>query len=110
MPWESLGEVETGTLDRDDSWEEFCEQTAIRYLKLVCGEPPPGSQLGMMSNDHDLGTYTTVGVYWDYSHPTEYISACEISLNVFNDSVDWCALRAQLEKEVFKDGDFEDTT
>lgn len=101
MSWESIGDVGTGQLPGDEGWIEFCQNLGIQYIKLVCGEPPDGATLGIMSHDHDLGSYTSIGVYSDYSTPTDYISACENALEVFDSAVSWEELKDHFEDQLF---------
>lgn len=100
MSWESIGSVDTGQLPDDEEWIEFCQKLAIQYIKLVCGEPPTGAKLGIMSHDHDLGSYTTIGVYSDYSIPFDYVSDCEGALEVFDSAVAWEDLKELYEKRL----------
>lgn len=106
MPWESIGSVDTGQLPGDEEWIEFCQKLAIQYIRLVCGEPPTGAKLGIMSHDHDLGSYTSIGVYSDYSPPFDYISNCENALEVFDAAISWDELK-ELYEEQFSDEDEE---
>lgn len=105
--WESIGSVDTGELPNDEKWIEFCQNWAIQYIKVVCGEPPQASKIGIMSHDHDLGTYTSIGVYSDYSLPFDYISACENALETLNSAISWEELK-DLYEEQFIDDDEED--
>lgn len=109
MPWESIGSVNTGELPGDQNWIEFCQNLAIQYIKLVCGDPPPGATLGIMAHDHDLGTYTSIGVYADYSMPFDYASACERALEVFDAAVSWHELKALYEKSFSNEDENEET-
>lgn len=104
MPWESIGSVSTGQLPADEDWIESCQKLAIEYVKLVCGEPPPGATLGLMPRDHDLGAYTTIGIYAEYSMPFDYASACERALEVFDAAVSWSELKELYENQ-FSDQD-----
>jgi hypothetical protein len=70
----------------------------------VCGEPPIGSTIGIMSHDHDLGSYPSIGVYSEYSPEFDYISACENALEVFDSAVSWEELK-DLYEEQFSDED-----
>lgn len=108
MSWESIGSVDTGQLPGDESWIEFCQNLAIQYVKLVCGELPPGATLGIMSHDHDLGSYTSIGVYSEYSTSSDYISACENALDVFNSAVSWEELKDYFEEQLFKEDENDD--
>ncbi len=109
MSWESIGSVDTGQLPGDEDWIEFCQKLAIQYIKLVCGEPPLGATLGIMSHDHDLGSYTSIGVYSDYSMPSDYVTDCENALYVFDSAVSWDELKELYEKH-FSDVDEDEET
>lgn len=65
------------------------------------------STVGIMSQDHDLVSYTTIGVYSDYSMPFDYVSACENALEVFDSAVSWEDLK-ELYEEQFSQEDDED--
>ncbi len=104
MSWESIGSVNTGQLPNDEEWIEFCQKLAIQYIKLVCGEPPSGATLGIMLHDHDLGTYTSIGVYCEYSIPYDYVSSCENALDVFDSAISWEELK-DLYEEQFSQAD-----
>ncbi len=93
MGWESIGSVDTGQLPNDLDWLEFCQDLAIRYIEFVCGPPPPGSKLGIMQNDHDLGSYPSIGVWSEFSPEFDYIHGCEDALDVFNNAVEWETLK-----------------
>lgn len=108
MSWESVGSVDTGELPNDGEWIEFCQNLALQYIKLVCGEPPTGATLGIMSHDHDLGSYTSIGVYSDYSMPFDYISVCENALEVFNTAVSWEELKDLYEEQFSQEDADED--
>src|SRR5580765_4860992 len=105
MPWESIGSVSTGSMGRDDSWIEFCQELALQYIKFVCDTPPLGVQIGIMSHDHDLGSYTSIGLYSDFTLPSDYVSACERALNVFDEAVNWTSLREHFEDQMEDDSD-----
>lgn len=109
MPWKSVESVGTGQLPRDDDWIESCQKLALQYIKLVCGEPPPGARLGIMPHDHDLGTHTTIGIYAEYSIPFDYASACEHALEVFDEAVSWSELKTLYDKQ-FSDQDEDEET
>ena len=66
----------------------------------MCGDPPPGVTLGVVSNDYDLGSYPTLGVYSEYLLPTEYVSACENALQVFDSAVSWRSLKDHFDKSI----------
>jgi hypothetical protein len=106
MPWESIGSVSTGSAGRDDDWIEFGQLLALRYIRLVCGNPPLGVELSIMSHDHDdseLSTYTSIGLYSDFTLPTDYVSACERALNVFDEAVNWFHLKEHFENQLDRD-------
>ena len=110
MSWESIGSVDTGQLPGDEAWIEFCQKLAIQYIKLVCGEPPPGATLGIMSHDHDLGTYTSIGLYSEHWIPSDYASDCENALYVFDSAISWDELKDFYEKQLFTEDDEDEAT
>lgn len=61
-----------------------------------------------MSEDHDLGSYTSIGVYYDCSTPDKYISDCEYALEVFDLAVSWEELKELYEKQYEDEEEFED--
>jgi hypothetical protein len=92
MPWEFVGECGSGNLPDDADWIDFCHETVMRYVKLALGEPPEGCELGMMLNDHDLGAYPSIGVYWAFpamEAPANYISRAEALVSKFNQAIWW---------------------
>ncbi len=107
MSWENIGSVNTGQLPGDEAWIEFCQNLAIQYIKLVCGEPPPGATLGILSHDHDLGVYTSIGVYSEYSTASDYVSSCENALDVFDSAISWEEMK-DLYEEQFSENDEEE--
>ncbi|HKP35653.1 MAG TPA: hypothetical protein VJT71_02255 [Pyrinomonadaceae bacterium] len=100
MPWESIGSVDTGSVPGDENWIEFCQELALLYIKLVCPIPPAGVEVGIFAEDHDLGSYPTLGVSSEYSIPTKYVSACERALDTFNQAVDWRVLKEYFEESI----------
>lgn len=95
MPWEHVGECGSGTLPGDAEWIDFGHDMAVRYLTMALGDPPAGCELGVMWHDHDLGSYPSVGVFWDCpadDAPWEYVNRAEELLDRFNDAVDWGSL------------------
>ncbi|SRR6266404_3111208 len=103
MPQENIGSVSTGSSPFDDSWIEFCQELALRYIRLVCGDPPPGVELSIMSNDHDLGSYPSIGLFSEYTLPSEYVSACEEALSAFDSTVNWFLLKEHFENQLDRD-------
>jgi hypothetical protein len=60
------------------------------YGKYRVMRTPEGCELGMMLNDHDLGAYPSIGVYWAFpamEAPATYISRAEGLLSGFNQAV-----------------------
>jgi hypothetical protein len=96
VPWESIGSVDTGEMPADERWILFCLKQAQNYIEFVCGSPPDDIKLEIMWHDHDLGDYPSLGVWYDFDEPCEYISACENALDVFNDAVSWSALKTHV--------------
>lgn len=112
MGWESVGSVDTGQIPGDLFWIDFCQELAIRYIRFVCGDPPPGSTLGVMQNDHELGTYPSIGIWSDFSPEFDYINSCEKALDIFNEAIDWETLKDHFEdaqdEEIDKEGSDDD--
>lgn len=109
MPWESIGSVETGNIPDDEVWITFCLGLAKTYIRFVCGDPPEEGKLDIMWQDHDLGSYPSLGVWYEYEEPAEYISACENALETFDQAVSWERLKANAQSdERFEDPDGND--
>jgi hypothetical protein len=108
MPWESIGSVGTGQSLLDLEWVEFCQTLAIEFIRLTCGEPPLGSELGIMQNDHELGSYPTIGVWSEYSPEFDCIHKCEVALNLFDSAVEWKTLKDHFEQQTNLTDDEED--
>lgn len=77
MAWESIGSVNTGELPEDADWIDFCQKLAIHYIKYVSEETHEGVSIGIMSHEHELGTYTSIGVHFKETPDWNYINACE---------------------------------
>ena len=107
MPWEYIGECGSGNMPEDDTWIDYCLEAGMNYLRFVLGEPPAGCELGIMMNDHDLGGYPSIGVYWAFpaDTPYDYISRAEDLLSTFNDSVAWERIHTLPEFTQGDDGD-----
>ncbi|PKO44196.1 MAG: hypothetical protein CVU29_10140 [Betaproteobacteria bacterium HGW-Betaproteobacteria-22] len=99
MSWESIGSVSTGDMPDDRVWILWSLRLAKKYIELVCGNAPEGSKLDVMWNDHEFGSYPTLGVWSDYNQPWDYINRCEHALEVFDNAVSWDKLRGYLNDE-----------
>jgi hypothetical protein len=108
MPWECIGDVDAESSTGGGAWLPFARRMALRYIEFVCGKPPNECTLDIMDNDHDLGSYSTIGVYYDYGYPQDYVSKAEETLEVFNASVDWYKLRLHYEKIAFREREEEE--
>jgi hypothetical protein len=56
---------------------------AIKHLKKICGEPPPGMELEVQWQDHELGEYPTIVLTWEDATrgpPWTYFETCEEAL------------------------------
>ena len=78
---------------------------AISYVLYILGKPPDGCELGIMTQDHDYGSYDTIGVWYEYDYPYDYISKSERLIEIFNEAVDW----SMISPNVVKDELFEDS-
>lgn len=87
---ESIGEV--GWSDGRNS--DFAYEWAKEFLLFALGDPPIGVRVDVQSHDHDLGSYSTLAVFWQegYPEPWKFIRRAEDALSIFNDAVDWSCL------------------
>lgn len=109
MPWESIGSIDTGEMPGDERWILFCLKQAQSYIEFVCGLAPDESKLEIMWHDHDLGSYPSLGVWYDFEEPSEYINACETALDVFNGAISWPELKTHfIEQQEAEDDEDED--
>jgi hypothetical protein len=63
MPVELIGEA--GTPGASPEWINAECRLAIRYLKKVCGEPPPEMELEVQWQEQELGKYPTIVMTWE---------------------------------------------
>jgi hypothetical protein len=100
MPWEYLGACGDGQLPNEREWVVAQMQLGLTYLKGVCGEPPAGCELAITWQDHELGDYPLIGVWWDPEARTDapwaYISRCEVALSAFDDAVNWSEISPEV--------------
>ena len=112
MSWESIGSTSTGQMPNDREWIVLSLSLAKKYISFVCGDAPPGSKLDIMWQDHEYGSYPSLGVWSDYDEPFDYIHACEDALEAFNNGVSWHELKTHFERVAFaendEDAEFED--
>lgn len=94
--WVSIGEYEGHELGDSSAWIAYCNEFAMSYIKTVLGEPPYKSELAIRWNEHEMGSYPTLGVSFTDTMeepPWDYISKAENLLTVFNDAIAWSELR-----------------
>lgn len=103
MPWESIGSISSGNMPHDEEWIVWGLNIAKKYVELVCGKAPEGSGLDIMWEDSDLGNYPSLGIWFEFNKPSEYINNCEDALNVFDASVSWTDLKSHIEGKYFID-------
>jgi hypothetical protein len=63
----------------DPEFEDRDTEMAVKYIKQACGEPPPGVDVQVTLEDHELGSYPVVSVVWDdyvSEYPGDYIGKC----------------------------------
>ena len=84
MPWESIGSLSTG-----DVPEELALKEALTHLLRELGPPPPWHELGICSQDHDYGSYPTLGVYAEFTPDQDYVRRCEDALLELDGSDRW---------------------
>ena len=92
MTWEDIGSTSTGQMPNDKRWIVLSLTLAKQYIESVCGDPPQGSKLEIMWHEHELGTYPSMGIWSDGDPPWDYISACERTLEIFDEAVSWSEL------------------
>lgn len=100
MPWESIGSVSTGDLPNDDQWIRFCLALTRRYVEFVAGPAPSGHRLGIMENEHELGVYPSLGVYWESDLDAGYVGVCERALEAFDEAVEWSSIKDHWESSI----------
>lgn len=105
MPWEDIGSVDTGSVPGDAAWIKWCQRFAKSYILMVCGDPPPGCDLDITECDYELGSYPTLGVWYDWWEPSDYIHRCEAALSTFNRAIEWGELRGYLDEALAFDED-----
>ena len=98
MPWESIGSTDTGEMPHEKTWILFSLEIALKYIRFVCGDPPPGNELGIMWHDHELGSYPSLGVWSDFTPDWDYFHNCESALEAFNGAVSWYELKRHYEE------------
>ncbi|MBI3800303.1 MAG: hypothetical protein HY268_25430 [Deltaproteobacteria bacterium] len=108
MPWENIGSTSTGNLPHEEAWILLSLGLAKKYVEFVCGDAPPGSKLDIMWHDHELGSYPSLGVWFEYDPPWDYLNSCERALEVFDDAVSWHELKEHFEEQAFRDKEEED--
>jgi hypothetical protein len=84
MPIEIIGEVGTPGADRE--WISAQGKLAIRYIKEICGEPPPNMRLAVEWQEHELGYYPVIALVWEdgmIGVPENYLSRCEAALTAY---------------------------
>lgn len=109
MGWETIGECMGSGSSDPHEWVDFCNKAAISYIKSILGDPPSGWELGIQWQDHDLGSYPSIGVFSNLplTEPWDYIQKAEILLDQFNDALDWASIcpASVAELEGFSDDD-----
>ena len=93
MSWEHIGECGTGKTPYQNEWPEAQMEMGIVYLGHVCGDPPIGTDLGIMWHEHLAGEYGTIGLHYDVptlsAEHSHYIANCGIALEYFNQNMLW---------------------
>ncbi len=110
MGWESIGECVGSDSSDPPEWVDFCHEASIAYIKAIIGDPPAGWELGIQWQDHDLGSYPTIGVYSDLPliEPWSYIHKAESLLDKFNYAVSWTDIEPNTVLDSEQDEDQED--
>ncbi|HGM7098330.1 TPA: hypothetical protein ACKQAS_002998 [Stenotrophomonas maltophilia] len=92
---ESIGSVSTGNYPDDEGWIFFALELAKSYILLVCGDPPPETQLDLIWSEHDYGSLPSLGVIsaWRSLEVEKYICRSQAALENFDKSVEWHSLK-----------------
>jgi|ERR1700684_3538509 hypothetical protein len=62
-------------------------ELAIKFIKQEAGESPYGVDVEITREDHELGSYPVISVFWDdYSteYPEDYIATCISAFEKFD--------------------------
>jgi hypothetical protein len=99
MPSESIGTC--GYQSSESDWAKSQLALGICYIRQACGEPPQGYKLAIIWNEHELGSYPTIGIQWDgpFDPPWNYISKAAAALETFDEAVDWGAIQPKDEED-----------
>jgi hypothetical protein len=84
MPVEIIGEFGTPGAERE--WIAAEGKLAIRYIKKLCGDPPPDMRLVVEWQEHELGYYPVIALVWEdemVGAPWNYLSRCEAALTAY---------------------------
>lgn len=95
MPWENIGSCGIGDISDDRAWIIENYNMALSYLKFVLEPPPEGCSLDIMWQEHELGDYPSIGLFWDETQldpPWDYLNRCTRALEIFDDAIDWYAI------------------
>lgn len=95
MPWEDIGSVGVGDVFKDRDWVLRCYDFAKQFLVTMAGEPPGEFHLDLYWQDHDLGAYPSLGIWFDGPEdpPWLYIEKCTRLLDALDEAVNWSLLR-----------------
>lgn len=100
MPWEIIGDCGPAG---SKSWMRLHRVWGIAYIKEVCGEPPPGCEVGEMWEDTDGEPAVSIGLRWDpteiWDAPWDYISRAEVALRAMDEAIDWGILNPEEVRE-----------
>ena len=111
MPWEHIGECgdADAAYERDRMVAEV--RLGVAYVKLICGEPPPGCKIGPMWHEAEEGSYATVGLHSDGELDRAawaYIGLAERALSRFDQAVDWEPLDEEEDEDQDEEGEDEE--
>ena len=109
MPWEDVGSAGVANAVREREWMAFQTEMAVTYIEHICGDPPPGCELGLMWHEHEMADYVTVGVWWDLPDaidvPWAYIEKAEIALEAINEAINWGNLHPEIVRDEFPEAE-----
>jgi hypothetical protein len=85
MPVEIIGEFGTPRAHRKSVSAQAT--LAIRHIIETCGPPPPGMELDVQWQEHELGSYPLIVLTWDDAMmrgaPGKYLEKCQAALFEF---------------------------
>jgi len=89
---EHIGYCGNGELPDDRKWIEGCYEMALAYLRAVIGKPPRNTAIEIVWDIVEQVDTPSLALVWHgprTAAPSDYIEACAIALQCFEDGIDW---------------------